>query len=85
MKLCKQQIYTNWGKKDTYKLSQLLTECFSQDPLYYQLIPEKEIRKEILPEIFNCDLDEIFQTCEVYADSKDVAGELCGFGRNGAL
>lgn len=62
------------GKKDTCKLSQLLTECFSQDPLYCQLIPEKEIRKKILPEIFNCDLDEIFQTCEVYADSKDVNG-----------
>lgn len=61
-------------RKDEEKLTALLTECFSQDPLYCQLIPEKEKRTKILPEIFSCDLDEMFEDCEIYADSADVNG-----------
>lgn len=61
-------------KKDMSKLNALLTECFSKDPLYCQLIPQKEKRQKLLPELFSCDLDELFENCEVYADSEDING-----------
>lgn len=61
-------------KPDEEKLVTLLTECFSKDPLYCQLIPQGKIRKKLLPEIFSCDLDELFETCEVYADSPALNG-----------
>lgn len=61
-------------KKDEEKLVELLTECFRQDPLYCQLIPQEEKRTKILPEIFGCDLDEMFESCEIYADSAEMHG-----------
>lgn len=61
-------------KKDSEKLNALLTECFSKDPLYLQLIPQTEKRQKLLPELFRCDLDELFESCEVYADSADLNG-----------
>lgn len=61
-------------KNDSEKLSLLLTECFKQDPLYCELIPQKDKRNKLLPEIFSCDLDEMFENCEVYADSEAVNG-----------
>ncbi|SMC57505.1 Acetyltransferase (GNAT) family protein [Papillibacter cinnamivorans DSM 12816] len=61
-------------KADEDKLVTLLTECFSKDPLYCQLIPQSKIRNKLLPEIFSCDLDELFETCEVYADGPALNG-----------
>lgn|GEM_PF-42139 len=61
-------------KRDIEKLNGLLTECFSKDPLYCQLIPEKKVRQKLLPELFSCDLDELFENCEIFADSKDLNG-----------
>ena len=61
-------------KEDAPKLNQLLTECFAKDPLYLQLIPQKDKRQKLLPELFSCDLDELFENCEVYADSADLNG-----------
>lgn len=61
-------------QKDEDKLIELLTECFHQDPLYCQLIPQQEKREKILPEIFGCDLDEMFENCEIYADSAALNG-----------
>ena len=63
-------------RNDAEKLKALLTECFEEDPLYCQLIPQRELRKKMLPDIFSCDLDDIFENCEVYADSKDVNGVI---------
>lgn len=60
--------------KDIDKLKQLLTECFENDPLYVSLIPKTEIRKKLMPEIMHCDLDELFDTCEIYADSPELNG-----------
>lgn len=60
--------------EDEEKLSQLLTECFSYDPLYLQLIPQNDTRKKLLPELMRCDLDEFFKDCEIYADSPDLNG-----------
>ena len=58
-------------REDMYRLRELLTECFEQDPLYTRLIPEEETRKRLLPELFECDLYEMFGTsCEIYADSE---------------
>ena len=61
-------------KTDFPVLENLLTACFENDPLYTLLIPDEEIRKKLLPELFKCDLDEFFNTCKVYADSEDMNG-----------
>lgn len=61
-------------RKDEEKLISLLTECFSRDPLYCQLIPKQELRTKMLPEIFSCDLDEMLENCEIYADSEELNG-----------
>lgn len=61
-------------KEEEDRLIGLLTECFSQDPLYCKLIPESDMRKKILPEVFSCDLDELFETCHVYTDSDAFNG-----------
>ena len=47
-------------------------ECFSGDPLYCQLIPDRETRNRLLPELFECDLTEFFETCEIFAESPDM-------------
>ena len=31
-------------------------------------------RQKLLPELFSCDLDELFENCEIYADSPDLNG-----------
>ena len=61
-------------KKDIEKLNSLLTESFAKDPLYLNLIPQAEKRQKLLPELFSCDLDELFENCEIYADSPDLNG-----------
>lgn len=61
-------------RKDAQKLGELLTECFESYPLYLQLIPQKDKRQKLLPELFNCELDELFEYCEIYADSPELGG-----------
>ena len=39
-----------------------------------QLIPQADKRKNLLPELFRSDLDELFENCEIYADSPDLNG-----------
>lgn len=63
-------------KEDLPKLQELLTECFEEDPLYLSLIPDEDTRKRLLPELFECDLTEFFETCEIFADSKELNGIL---------
>lgn len=59
-------------KEDLPRLPELLVECFSRDPLYCQLIPDQETRNRLLPELFECDLTEFFETCEIFAESPDM-------------
>lgn len=59
---------------DYDKLKSLLTECFQNDPLYCELIPSESKRKKMLPDIFDCELEDLFENCEIYAESKDVNG-----------
>ena len=40
-------------KKDLPKLEQLLSRCFADDPLYHTLIPDPDVRKRLLPELFH--------------------------------
>ena len=54
----------------------MLTVCFAQDPLYSHLIPDEDTRKRLLPELFHCDLEEMFATCEIFADSPELNGVL---------
>ena len=49
---------------------------FVNDPLYETLIPDPEVRKALMPELFHCDMDEFFETCEIFADSEDINGLL---------
>lgn len=62
------------GSEDIPLIINLLLECFKDDPLYCTLIPDENLREKALPELFECDLEEMFQYCEIYADSKDVNG-----------
>ena len=61
-------------KEDLGKLKELLTERFAHDPLYCKLIPDEEMRERLLPEIFECDMEELSETCEIYADSPELNG-----------
>lgn len=61
-------------KKNLEILDTLLTSCFKEDPLYRELIPNEEMRKRLLPELFSCDLNEFFDTCEIFADSPAING-----------
>lgn len=61
-------------KEDVEKLKELLTVCFAGDPLYCKLIPDEVTRKRLLPELFECDMEEFFETCEIYADSPEIHG-----------
>lgn len=63
-------------KEDVEKLKELLTECFAGDPLYCKLIPDGKTRSRLLPELFECDMEEFFETCEIYADSPKINGIL---------
>lgn len=63
-------------KKDLPKLEVLLNRCFAHDPLYETLIPDKDVRERLMPELFHCDMDEFYETCEIFADSEELNGVL---------
>ncbi|MDO5417196.1 MAG: GNAT family N-acetyltransferase [Lachnospiraceae bacterium] len=63
-------------KTDFPKLERLLTACFAEDPLYVKLIPDEDTRKRLMPELFECDLNEFFETCEIFADSRELNSVL---------
>ena len=58
-------------KEDLPKLENLLTQCFREDPLYHSLIPNKDVRERLMPELFKCDLTEFYECCDIYADSPE--------------
>ena len=58
--------------EDLPRRQEMLVECFSGDPRYGQLIPDQETRNRLLPELFECDLTEFFETCEIFAESPDM-------------
>lgn len=61
---------------DLPKLELLLNRCFANDPLYTKLIPDEDVRKRLMPELFKCDMTEFYETCEIFADSSDLNGVL---------
>lgn len=63
-------------KKDLPKLEILLNKCFAHDPLYETLIPDPQVREKLMPELFHCDMDEFYETCEIFADSEELNGVL---------
>ncbi len=60
--------------KDIPQIVNLLMECFKEDPLYCALIPNQKLREKTLPELFECDLEEMFENCDIYADSEEING-----------
>lgn len=63
-------------KEDLPKLELLLSKCFALDPLYESLIPDEEVRKRLLPELFQCDMTEFYENCEIFAESEACNGIL---------
>lgn len=63
-------------KEDFEQLKGLLTRCFANDPLYCSLIPDRDTRARLMPELFECDVEEFFDTCEIFADSRELNGVL---------
>lgn len=63
-------------EKDLPRLQTLLNQCFAYDPLYQELIPDEQVRKRLMPELFSCDLTEFYETCEIFADGPDLNGVL---------
>ncbi|MEG1849090.1 MAG: N-acetyltransferase [Oscillospiraceae bacterium] len=63
-------------KRDFPRAIKILCHCFVNDPLYQKLIPQEHIRLQALPELFTCDLHEMFSNCDVYSDSPEVNGLL---------
>lgn len=61
-------------REDFDAVVRTLTECFYEDPLYCALIPSDSQRAEILPDVFDCDANEIAQYCDMYAESPAVNG-----------
>ncbi len=61
---------------DLPNLEKTLNICFAHDPLYETLIPDEEIRKNLMPELFHCDMNEFYETCEIFADSSELNGLL---------
>lgn len=59
-------------KEDFPRLQSMLTKCFAEDPLYCALIPQKELREKLMPQLFKFDLEEMFSTCEIFADSSEL-------------
>lgn len=57
---------------DEEKLKDLLTQSFLTDPLYCEIIPSEDMRRKMLPELFNCEIEDLFEHCEIYADSPEV-------------
>ena len=44
-------------KEDLPKVEKMLNQCFAHDPLYETLITDPEVRKNLMPELFKCDID----------------------------
>ena len=63
-------------KEELPKLEGLLTECFAADPLYCELIPDEDVRRRLMPELFASDMTEFYETCEIFADSEKLQGIL---------
>lgn len=61
-------------REDLPQLEKMLNLCFAKDPLYQTLIPDPEVRHQLMPELFHCDMDEFYETCEIFADSKELNG-----------
>ena len=40
-------------KEDLPKVEKMLNQCFAHDPLYETLIPDPEVRKNLMPELLN--------------------------------
>ena len=38
--------------------------------------PDHQMREKLLPELFDCDLTEFYENCEIFADSEEMRGIL---------
>ena len=63
-------------EQDLDRLKEILTVCFQNDPLYSTLIEDEATKDRLLPHLLECDVTELFETCEVFADSPELKGVL---------
>ena len=61
-------------EQDLDRLKEILTVCFQNDPLYSTLIEDEATKERLLPHLLECDVTELFETCEVFADSPELKG-----------
>jgi hypothetical protein len=59
-------------KEDLPKVEKMLNQCFAHDPLYETLIPDPEVRKNLMPELFKCDMDELYALTIVSVGSSNM-------------
>ena len=62
------------NKKDLPRAIQIHCSCFEKDPLYQKLIPQDKVRLQALPGLFDCDVHEMYDTCDVFSDSPEMNG-----------
>ncbi|WMJ83532.1 GNAT family N-acetyltransferase [Oscillospiraceae bacterium LTW-04] len=62
------------NKKDLPRAIQILCRCFEKDPLYQKLIPQDKVRLQALPSLFDCDVHEMYDTCDVLSNSPEMKG-----------
>ena len=63
-------------EQDLDRLKEILTVCFQNDPLYSTLIEDEATKERLLPHLLECDVTELFETCEVFADGPELKGVL---------
>lgn len=64
------------------KLGKILSDCFMEDPLFVQMVPDKEIREALLPRYFDCYLRYFSPYCHIYAESEALGGVLILYDEN---
>ena len=58
-------------KEDLPKVEKMLNQCFAHDPLYETLIPDPEVRKNLMPELYKSDMYQIYSTSEIFPERAD--------------
>ena len=67
-------------QKDADKLTDLLTQCFAEDPFVLPANPAKTMRNDFCRDFSSVIWTNCFQTCHVYADSPEMNGIIISIG-----
>lgn len=62
--------------KELGKVAELLSISFREDPLFINLIPDKDVRQKLVPLYFKRYLETMFPFAHAYADSERIDGVI---------